>query len=67
MAVTDSNISLCVEALCSHGCERVSAYIAVLKSGQVFAEVANLSVTERQQVLDELLSVMAPYEEKGED
>ncbi|MGB5426111.1 MAG: hypothetical protein WBN95_04915 [Gammaproteobacteria bacterium] len=54
-----------MESLCQHGCERVSAYIALLRTGEVFAEVANLSEIERQLVLDELVAIMAPYEEKG--
>jgi hypothetical protein len=65
MAATDSNVERCVESLCSHGCERVSAYISMLREDKVFAEVADLSVTERRLVLNELVSIMAPYEGKG--
>ena len=67
MAVQNSNVEQCVESLCHHGCVRVSAYIALLKAGEVFAEVAHLSVLERQMVLDELVDTMAPYEIKGDD
>jgi hypothetical protein len=67
MAATDSYVEQCVESLCSHGCERVSAYISMLKAGRVFAEVADLSVTERRLVLDELVSIMAPYQGKGKN
>ena len=65
MAKPNSNVERCVESLCQHGCERVSAYIALLKTDEVFAKVANLSEIERQLVLDELVAIMAPYEEKG--
>lgn len=65
MAELDSRIEHCVEALCHHGCETVADYIEVLRAGQVFAEVADLTVAERQRVFDELVSIMAPYEGKG--
>ncbi len=67
MAVANSSVEQCVESLCQHGCVRVSAYIALLRAGEVFAEVAHLSVHERQMVLDELVDTMAPYEIKGDD
>ena len=67
MAAANSNVEQCVESLCQHGCERVSAYIALLRAGEVFAEVADLSEIERQLVLDELVAIMAPYEEKGDN
>ena len=65
MVLTQRNLAERVEILCSQGCERVSVYIAELKAGKVFAEVADLSVAERQLVLDELVAVMAPYRVKG--
>ena len=65
MAELDSKLERCVEALCHHGCESVSAYIDALMAGEVFAEVADLSVAERRMVLDELVSIMAPYEGKS--
>jgi hypothetical protein len=61
----NSHVERCVETLCHQGCERVSACIEVLRAGRVFAEVADLSVAERQLVLGELESIMAPY--YGED
>ena len=67
MAAAESNVEQCVESLCHHGCVRVSAYIALLRAGEVFTEVAHLSALERQQVLDELVDTMAPYEIKGKD
>lgn len=65
MAELDSKLERCVEALCQNGCESVSAYIDALRAGEVFAEVAGLSVAERRMVLDELVSIMAPYEGKS--
>ena len=65
MAVLNSKVELCVETLCRHGCESVSDYIEALRAGQVFAEVADLNAAERQWVLDELVSIMAPYEGEG--
>lgn len=65
MALFNSKVELCVETLCHHGCESVSAYIEALSAGQVFAEVADLNAAERQRVLDELVSIMAPYEGEG--
>jgi len=65
MAELDSKLERCVETLCHHGCESVSAYIDALRAGEVFAEVADLSVAERRMVLDELVSIMAPYEGKS--
>lgn len=67
MAAAESNVEQCVESLCHHGCVRVSAYIALLRAGEVFTEVAHLSALERQQVLDELVDTMSPYDIKGKD
>ena len=53
MTETQHKIDQCVEGLCSQG--------AVLKAGQVFPGVEGLSREERQQVLEELLSIMAIY------
>ena len=64
MAELDFKLEECVEMLCHHGCDAVSSYIDVLRAGRVFAEVAGLTVAERQRVLDELVSTMMPYEGK---
>ena len=64
MAELDSKLGECVEMLCHHGCDAVSRYIDALIAGQVFAEVAGLTVAERQRVLDKLVSIMMPYEGK---
>jgi hypothetical protein len=58
----NNNVDRCLETLCYQGCARVSAYIEALRGGQVFAEVADLNAAERKRVLDELVSVIAPYE-----
>jgi hypothetical protein len=67
MTSKENQLAERVESLCSHGCERVSVYIADLKAGRVFAEVADLNLAERRLLLDELVAVMAPYTEEGED
>ncbi len=64
MVAAHSSVEQCVESLCQHGCERVSAYIGLLRAGEVFAEVADLTEVERQLVLNELVAIMAPYNEK---
>ena len=66
MSEAEKKISQCVEALCSQGCSRVSGFIAGLKTGEEFTELAGLNTRERQQVLDELVSVMAAYEGRCE-
>ena len=62
MSEAGKKISQCVEALCSQGCSRVSGFIAGLQAGEEFPELAGLNTQQRQQVLDELVSVMAAYE-----
>jgi len=64
MSELDSKLEQCVETLCHHGCDAVSTYIEALRAGQVFVEVAGLTVAERRRVLDELVSIMTPYEGK---
>ena len=66
MSEAEKKISQCVEALCSQGCSRVNGFIAGLKAGQEIPDLAGLSMQERQQVLDELVSVMAAYEGRCE-
>ncbi len=66
MSEAEKGISQCVEALCSQGCSRVSGFIAGLKAGEAFTELAGLNTQQRQQVLDELVSVMAAYEGRCE-
>ncbi len=67
MAELDRKLERCVEMLCHHGCDAVSTYIEALRAGQVFVEVAGLTVAERRRVLDELVLIMAPYEGEGND
>jgi hypothetical protein len=57
-----ARVDLCVEVLCQHGCRKVSGYIEQLKTGEVFQEVAALSVDERKSVLVELESIMQAYD-----
>lgn len=67
MAIPNRNVERCVETLCNQGCERVSASIEVLRAGELLAEVAELSVAERQLVLDELVAIMATYDGNAND
>jgi len=66
MIGVEKKISQCVEKLCSQGCSRVGGFIAGLQAGEEFPEVAGLNRQERQQVLEELVSVMAAYEGRCE-
>lgn len=66
MSEAEKKISQCVEALCGQGCSRVSGFVAGLKAGEEFPELAGLNTQQRQQVLDELVSVMATYEGRCE-
>ena len=66
MSAAEKKINQCVEGLCSQGCNRVSGFIAEVKTGEEFPEMAGLNTQQRQQVLDELVSVMAAYEGKCE-
>jgi hypothetical protein len=67
VATANATVEHCIETLCDQGCGRVSEYIEALRAGQVFAEVAGLSETERQMVLAELEAVMAPYQGQDDD
>ena len=64
MAELDGKLERCVEMLCYQGCDAVSTYIEALRAGQVFVEVAGLTVAERQRVLDEHWLQLAPSEGK---
>jgi hypothetical protein len=66
MSEAEKKISQCVEALCSQGCSRGSGFIAGLQAGEEFPELAGFNTQQRQQVLDELVSVMAAYEGRCE-
>ena len=56
-----TRVDTCVEALCQHGCRKVTEYISLLKAGTVFEDVATLSPAERHAVLEELESIMSAY------
>jgi hypothetical protein len=59
MPAHKDKIDQCVGSLCNQGCSRVTGYIAALRAGQEFPEVAELSGEERRRVLEELESNMA--------
>lgn len=66
MPVLRNTVDRCVESLCSQGCNRVSGFIAALRAGQEFPEVAGMGRKERLLVLGELVSVMAAYDGRCE-
>ena len=53
-----------MEDLCDQGCDSVNGFIAALRAGQDFPEVAGLSMEERQRVLQNLESIMAVYDKQ---
>lgn len=53
---------MCVDSLCEQGCDRVNACISALQNGDDFPEVAGMSATDRQVVLEELVAIMAVYD-----
>ena len=57
-----SPVDECVELLCQRGCRAVTGYITELEAGKDLPETTRLSIREREQVLAELVSIMAVYE-----
>ena len=55
-------MQVCVDSLCEQGCDRVNACISALQNGDDFPEVAGMSATDRQVVLEELVAIMAVYD-----
>jgi hypothetical protein len=62
MPLRRARIDECVETLCYQGCNRVYGYIRALQHNEEFPEVADLSVAERQSVLDQLVAIMDIYD-----
>lgn len=60
-----SRITHCIEVLCQRGCKEVSLVILALERGETMAETQALDEAERQEVLHELKSIMAVYQEGG--
>ncbi len=51
-----------VEQVCQAGCKRVYEHIDALRAGRRLTEIGSLTLSERQSLLDELVSIMAVYE-----
>lgn len=51
-----------IEAVCQAGCEAVRASIKTLESGHQVALTEDLSREEREQILQELKTIMAVYD-----
>lgn len=60
-----NRVDQCVEIMCQKGCKTLWADIEALQNGVPLPEVALLSVSEREQVLSELKTIMAVYESTG--
>ena len=62
MPTPSHKINQRIEAVCEAGCEAVRASIQTLESGNNVALTNDLSTEERQQVLQELKSIMSVYD-----
>ncbi len=60
MAVS-KKIEHCVEMVCRKGCKLVWHDIATLEQGRSLPETHDLSLSEQQEVLQELKAIMAVY------
>ena len=54
-----------VDRLCEDGCTAVNDYIKQIEQGEYPAVMCNLNPQQGQQVLAELLSIMAVYTRRG--
>lgn len=57
-------IALCVETLCTEGCNDVRSAIKRIEAGQPVPQLEGLSESECAAVLAELKSIMAVYDRK---
>ena len=60
--MSSSPIEHCIEVLCHKGCKALWADIETLEQGRQLEETRDLTVEERQLVLNELKAIMAVYE-----
>lgn len=51
-----------LESLCLDGCKNVRLHIHAIEHGQLPLQLQALSNAERQQILDELKTIMAVYD-----
>ncbi len=64
MPTSSLKINQRIEAVCEAGCEAVRASIATLESGHSIALTDDLTAEETRQVLFELKTIMAVYDNK---
>jgi len=55
-------VERCVESLCQQGCAKVNQFIGALQAGQQPPGIEALDETERQALLEELVSIMMVYQ-----
>jgi hypothetical protein len=58
------SLSDCVEQICGLGCDRVRDAIASLEQNQLLQLAEHLNPVDRQQLLEELRSIMAVYDQR---
>lgn len=61
------SVERCVESLCQQGCAKVNQYINELQAGQQPPGIEALDRTERQALLEELVSIMMVYQCRCDD
>jgi hypothetical protein len=54
-----------IESLCSLGCSQVNDVLSRARSGQSINELSELSVAEKEQVLEELDQIMSVYDDSS--
>lgn len=62
MAAAPQAVTEIVESLCNEGCKAVRGYIDQLEQNYPIDVLASLNEREKQQVLNELKSIMAVYD-----
>ena len=61
MGMQDKRLQLCVESICRKGCQSVRKDMEILQAEGELQETQGLSGDEKQQVLEELRTIMAVY------
>lgn len=61
MITNDKQVNFCLEQICEQGCCSVNLVIQQLEQGQVLEGIQHLNTKQRQQLLQELKSIMAVY------
>ena len=60
----EPQVEQAIDAICSLGCELVSAYIGALENHEERPEYAALDAPQRTRLLKELQSIMSVYESR---